>query len=307
MDRLLTMTVFRRVAELQSFSAAARDLGLSNAAVSKHVAVLEDRLRARLLQRTTRRVSTTPAGEAYLARCARILDELAELDAAVTSSTTAVVGTLRANVPSAFGLLYVAPVLAGLARAWPDLAIDLSFSDRFVDLVEEGVDVVLRIASTLPDSTTLVAQRLAGCDVTLCATPRYLKTHGTPRTAAELAGHACIAYGHATEWRFARAGAEVRVPLDARVRLDNSLAIRDAVLGDAGIALLPAFYVDADVRAKRLRAVLPDHVAPRVWIHAVYPRQRHLSTKIRVFVEAVRARLVIERWAIPVPTRVPSR
>lgn len=273
------MTVFRRVAELQSFSAAARELGLSNAAVSKHVNALEERLGARLLQRTTRRVSLTASGAAYLERCARILDDVDELDQSVAQAATHVKGTLRVNVPSAFGQLYISPLIAPLLARWPELQVELSLSDRFIDLAAEGVDVVLRIAAELPDSATLVAQKLAHCTQLTCATPQYLKTHGTPATPADLARHACLVYTPRTQWVYRDGDRTIRVPVRGALRADSSLAVRDALVAHAGIAQLPAFYVDALVRAKRLRAVLTAYEAPPIWIHAVYPRQRHLSTK----------------------------
>ena len=153
MDRLLTLRIFRRVAELQSFSAAARELRLSNAAVSKHVSHLEEELGARLLHRTTRKVSPTAIGEAYLERSARLLDELDELDRSVTRSTTEVRGTLRVNVPNAFGALYISPMIPALLARWPELSVDMSMTDRFVDLVDEGVDVAIRIASSSRGAT----------------------------------------------------------------------------------------------------------------------------------------------------------
>lgn len=300
MDRLLSMTVFRRVAELESFSAAARDLGLSNAAVSKHVAALEEHLRTRLLHRTTRRVAPTPAGAAYLERCARILDDLAEAEEQVMQSTAAPKGTLRVNVPAAFGLLHVSPLVPSLLAKWPELTLDLSLTDRFVDLVEEGVDVVLRIASELPDSSTLVAQRLARTRSLVCGAPRYFRKRGVPRVAADLAAHNCIGYGLvAPEWRFEGPDGPARVAVKGNLRADNSLLIRDALVAGAGVGLMPAFYVDSLLRDGKLRQVLTDHVAPPVFIHAVYPRQRHLSTKVRVFVEHVRAAVAGAPWADP--------
>jgi DNA-binding transcriptional LysR family regulator len=289
MDRLLSMTVFRRVAELQSFSAAARELRLSNAAVSKHVAVLEDRLRARLLQRTTRKVSLTAAGSAYLERCARLLDELDELEQAAGQSASAPKGVLRVNAPAAFGVLHLAPLLPGVLAAHPELSLEVSFTDRFVDLVEEGVDLVVRIATALPDSATQC----------LVATPGYLRRHGTPRTLAELARHECIVYGNAAApWRFLVGGKPRALSVTGRLRVDNSLAVRDAVLAGVGIAMIPMFYVHELVRTNQLRVVLPRVARPPVWIHAVYPRQRHLSTKIRVFVEYLRTHLAAAPWAI---------
>jgi DNA-binding transcriptional LysR family regulator len=299
MDRLLTMTVFRRVAELQSFSAAARDLRLSNAAVSKHVATLEEHLQARLLHRTTRKVSMTPAGAVYLERCARLLDDVAELELAVRQTTDSPRGLLRVNVPSAFGLLYLSSLVPQLLATHAELTIELSFTDRFVDLVEEGVDVVLRIASELPDSATLVAQRIVGSEQRIVATPRYLKRHGVPRRLADLARHDCLVYGmRGAQWTVLQRGRPQAVDVAGRLRVDHSLALRDAVLADAGIAMMPAFYVDELVRAGTLKLLLESVRAPRVWVHAVYPRQRHLSTKIRVFVEHVRAALRAQPWAI---------
>ena len=299
MDRLLWMTVFRRVAELQSFSAAARELRLSNAAVSKHIAQLEDRLQTRLLHRTTRSVSLTTDGSAYLARCGRILDDVDELDQSVGKTAGAPKGQLRVNAPSAFGLLHLSPLVPGLLSAWPDLTLDLSLTDRFVDIVEEGVDVVIRIAPELPDSATLVAQRLVGCDARVCATPRYLKRRGAPRSPADLEKHECLVYGlRAPAWAFIVKGKLLTVPVSGRLRVDNSLAIRDACLADAGLAMLPAFYLDDAIRDGRLKVVLPRVATPRIWIHAVYPRQRHLSTKVRVFIDHVRAGLAVAPWAI---------
>lgn len=304
MDRVQSMTVFRRVAELQSFSAAARELRLSNAAVSKHVAHLEEHLHTRLLHRTTRSVSLTAEGQAYLARCARILDDLDELDQSVGHRASAPKGLLRVNAPSAFGLLHVSPLVPDLLAAWPDLTLDLSLTDRFVDLVEEGVDVVIRIAPELPDSATLVAQRLVSCTQYVCATPRYLKRRGTPKSPADLAEHDCLVYGlRAPHWTFVVDGKPSHVTVGGRLRVDNSIAIRDACLADAGIAMLPAFYVDDAIRDGKLRVLMPRVAVPRIWIHAVYPRQRHLSTKIRVFIDHVRAGLTVSPWSLAPPTQ----
>ncbi len=298
MDRLQWMTVFRRVAELQSFSAAARELRLSNAAVSKHIARLEDRLQTRLLHRTTRSVSLTTDGSAYLARCTRILDDLDELDHALGRAAGAPKGMLRVNAPSAFGVLHLSPLVPSLLAAWPELTLDLSLTDRFVDIVEEGIDVVIRIATDLPDSATLVAQRLVACDARVCATPRYLKKHGTPRSIADLERHECIIYGlRAPSWTFLVKGKPVDVKVSGRLRVDNSIAVRDACLADAGLAMLPMFYLDDAISAGKLEIVLPRAHSPRVWIHAVYPRQRHLSTKVRVFIEHVRSGLSLAPWA----------
>jgi DNA-binding transcriptional LysR family regulator len=296
MDRVLTLTVFRRVAELHSFSAAARDLGLSNAAVSKHVAVLEDRVRARLLQRTTRRVSLTAAGAAYLERCARILDELADLDEGATGKEARLAGTLRVNAPLSFGLLHLAPLLPRLLARWPELEVDLTLTDQLVDLAEEGADVIVRVTRTLADSATLVGQRLASVDYAICGSPGYFRAHGVPRTPADLAEHNCIVYGSA-EWTLARGDRTHRVRVSGNLRINNSLAIRDALLAGLGISLMPRFYVDELLRRRRLRSVLDDHVVPPAHVHALYARHRQTSARIRGFVDFLREELGRAPWA----------
>jgi len=298
MDRLQWMTVFRRVAELQSFSAAARELRLSNAAVSKYIAQLEERVQTRLLHRTTRKVSLTTEGTAYLARCVRILEDVDELDQVMGNTASAPKGQLRVNAPSAFGLLHLMPLIPNFLSTWPDVSLDLSLTDRFVDIVEEGVDVLLRIAFELADSATLVAQRLVACSQYVCATPRYLKKHGTPRSPSDLSDHDCLIYGlRAPTWTFLVKGKPVHVPVSGRLRVDNSIAVRDACLADAGLAMLPSFYLDDAIRDGRLQVVLPRVATPRIYIHAVYPRQRHLSRRVRVFIEHVRAGLSVAPWA----------
>lgn len=296
MDRVLTLTVFRRVAELQSFSAAARDLGLSNAAVSKHVTVLEDRVRARLLQRTTRRVSLTSAGAAYLERCARILDDLDDLDQGATEDSTQLRGVLRLNVPLSFGLLHIAPLIPKLSARWPELMIDLTLTDQLVDVVAEGVDVVVRVTRELADSSTLVAHKLATVGYAICGSPAYLRAHGAPRTPAELAKHNCIVYG-SPEWSLTKRDRTERVTVTGNLRINNSLAIRDALLAGSGISLLPRFYLHDLLRTKQLRAVLTEYRIAPAHIYAVYARQRHLSAKIRGFVEFLRGELATATWA----------
>lgn len=290
MDRILSLTVFRRVAELQSFSAAARELRLSKGAVSKHVAALEERVRAPLLLRTTRRVSLTSAGEMYLERCRHILDDLDELDQQVTSTTTTLKGTLRVNVPLSFGLLNVSPLLPTLLGRWPELQVELVLTDQFVDLIEEGVDVALRVTRRLTDTNALIAQRLARVDYVVCATPAYLKRYGIPKRPAELASHNCLTLGNAP-WTFEKNGKALPIEARGNPQVNNSLVIRDLVLAGLGIGLLPEIYVREQLRAKQLRAVLGDYEIPPAFAYALYAQQRHKSTKVRAFVEFLREHL----------------
>lgn len=296
MDRILTLTVFRRVAELQSFSAAARALGLSNAAVSKHVAALEERVRARLLHRTTRKVSLTAAGARYLARSAQLLDELDELDHEATASAATLRGTLRVNVPLSFGLQHVIPMIPELTRRWPELELDLALSDQLVDLVEQGVDLLVRVTRALADSTSLIATRLARVDYVVCGAPSYFKGHGIPRTSADLAAHNCIAYGSAP-WELTHRGRTTRVAVRGNVRCNNSLAIRDLLVEGVGMAMIPRLYVEDLLREKKLRGVFADHAIPPAFVWAVYPRQRQTSAKVRGFIDAFREELARAPWA----------
>ena len=301
MDLLLAMSVFRRVVELKSFSAAARDLRLSNAAVSKQVASLEDRLRTRLLHRTTRSMSLTPEGAAYHERCVRILDDVDDVERALSSSATAPTGTLRVSVPMSFGLAHVAPLVPELLARWPQMRLEIGFTDRMVDVVEDGVDVALRITSELPDSATLMVQRLARARQVVCASPGYLKKHGEPRTPEELLGHDCIVYSLGRTpgvWAFAGPEGAVRVEVKGRLVVDNSIVIREVLLSEQGISLLPSFYVGPQLRNGRLRVLLPGYELPPLFVCAVYQRSRHLSPKVRVMVDLFRERFSAAEWAV---------
>jgi DNA-binding transcriptional LysR family regulator len=300
MDLLLSMQVFRRVAELQSFSAAARDLRLSNAAISKHVAALEDRLRAKLILRTTRRMSLTAEGAAYYERCARILDDLGEAERSLAGAAAAPMGALRVNAPMSFGLLHVAPLVPEMLTRWPDVRLELGLTDRFVDVVEEGVDVVVRISAELPDSATLLVQRLARARQVVCASPAYLKKHGEPRAPEDLCGHDCIVYslGRAPgAWDFEGPDGPARVSVQGRLVVNNSVVVRDVALAGHGIARLPQFYVGRELRSGRLRVVLAGYELPPLFVCAVYQRARHLSPKVRVFVDLLRERFAAADWA----------
>lgn len=301
MDVLFGMRVFRRVVELGAFSAAARDLRLSNAVVSKHVAALEERLSTKLLHRTTRRMSLTTEGSAYFERCARILDDLEETERSLSGTSGEPHGLLRVNAPMSFGLLHLSQLIPEFLTRWPKLELDVGFTDRFIDLVEEGVDVVVRIASSLPDSATLLVQRLARAGNVLVASPEYLRAHGEPKSIAELSSHSCIAYSLSRTpgvWELVEDGAPVRFPVRGRLVSNNSLAIRDAVLAGLGIALVPSFYVGAELREKRLRVVLGQAKPAPIYVYATYQRSRHLSAKVRLFTEFLRERFALASWAV---------
>jgi DNA-binding transcriptional LysR family regulator len=291
-DRITSMTVFRAVAELGGFARAARRLRLSNAAVSKHVAILERELGVRLLQRTTRVVSLTAVGRAYLERGGQILDDLAALDAEVRADRDEPRGLIKVSAPNSWGLVSLAPALPALFTRWPALEVELSLTDRFVDLVEEGHDIALRGAIQMPDSS-LIAVPIARYARVLVASPAYLRRRGMPRDPADLANHVCFRHARTRErhrWVLSGPGGEESVSVRGPLSVDNSLALRGALLGGLGIALAPSFVVDADLRAGRLRTVLPGWNAEGMVLSAVYPATRGLSARVRAFLGFIRER-----------------
>jgi DNA-binding transcriptional LysR family regulator len=287
MDKLGAMRTFRRVVELGSFTAAARDLAISNAGVSKHVAELESELGVTLLTRTTRRIALTETGRAYFERCQQILDDIAEAETATAALQAAPRGLLRVTVPMSFGLLHIAPAIAGFMERYPDLRIDLQLNDRVADLVEEGLDIALRVRTVLEDSS-LIARRLCFVERVLCASPRYLARQGTPRALADLAQHRCLTFALSptpNEWSFDTKDGIARVRVESALIATNSLALREAVLRGAGIALIPTFVIGPDLKSGALVRLLPVLEPARQTLFALYPPNRHLAPKVRVFLD----------------------
>ncbi|MCB1938350.1 MAG: LysR family transcriptional regulator [Rhodocyclaceae bacterium] len=286
MDRFREMTCFVAVVEAGSFVAASESLRVSKAAVSRAVVDLETRLGARLIQRTTRRLSITEAGRAYYGRCKQILAEVDEADGAVGEVTGHPTGTLRINAPFSFGIRHLAPLWGPFMARYPDVALEIDLSDRLVDVVDEGYDAVIRI-SRLRDST-LVYRRLATTRVVACATPDYLARAGTPASVESLAEHAVIGYAYAGEgdlWRFTTPDGERDVLTRPRLRANNGDTCLAAALAHQGIALQPDFMAGDDLAAGRLVDVLPACRGPELGIYAVYPSRKHLSVKVRVLVD----------------------
>lgn len=286
MENLSAMIVFARVVEARGFSAAARQLGVSKSTVSKHISRLEDRLGARLLNRTTRRLSPTEVGLAFYERCARIAAEVEEAEAAVTRLHASPRGTLKVNAPMSFALTHIAPALTGFLQAHPELTVEMSLSDRFVDLIEEGFDLAIRVAD-LPDSS-LIARRLAPNRRVVCASPAYFERHGAPAAPGGLGAHNCLIYTYPTAhrtWRFLRDGVEHVERVSGNFHANNGDVLLTAALDGLGIAVLPTFIAGEDLKAGRLRTVLPDYQLPETSVYAVYPHNRHLSAKVRAFVD----------------------
>ncbi|MDJ0609637.1 MAG: LysR family transcriptional regulator [Kiloniellales bacterium] len=286
MDHLVDMALFARVAELESFSGAARDLGLSKSAVSKRIARLEDRLGLRLLNRTTRRLSLTEAGTAFYDGCRRVVAEAEAASEAVSHLATAPRGTLRVNAPMSFGMLHVAPCLADFMARYPELKVEMVFNDRMVDLVEEGFDVGIRI-TPLPDSS-VISRRLAPARLVVAAAPSYLAAKGWPETPDDLTRHEALLYAYRSggdRFAFASPGGRRTISLEGRLRANNGEALATAAVGGLGIAIQPSFILAEALRAGLLEPLLTDWTIDHPDVHAVYPASRNLSPKVRVFVD----------------------
>jgi DNA-binding transcriptional LysR family regulator len=291
MDRLDAMRAYARVVNSGSYAEAARQLGLTRSAISKAVTELERHLGARLLDRTTRRVTPTEAGRAYHERVAGILADVEETEAAISRLHDEPKGLLRVNAPMSFGTLYLSSAIADFMVAYPELRIEAIMNDRFIDPLEEGVDVTIRIG-VLSDSS-LIARKLAPARRVLVASSDYLKRHGAPRAPADLAAHRALNFGHASgqqRWQL-QVGHEMEtVPIEATLCSNNGDVLRAAALHGNGITLLPTFLVGADIAAGRLTIVLPDHPPVGLGIYALYAPNRFLAAKTRVFVDFLSAR-----------------
>ncbi|UCH76232.1 MAG: LysR family transcriptional regulator [Rhodospirillales bacterium] len=292
------MAVFARVVETKSFTGAAHRLGMSKAAVSKHVSKLEERLGARLLNRTTRRLSLTEVGAAFYERCARIVTEAEEAELAVSRLSAAPRGTLKIDVPVNFGMQYLAPLLPPFMLQHPELRVDMAFNDRFVDLVEEGCDLAIRIGE-LPDSS-LMARKLAETESVICAAPSYWDRHGRPKDPGELANHDCFAYSYlatGSEWRLEGPDGAVAIRTSGSLTANNGDVLRQAAVAGIGVVAMPVFIVCDDLRVGRLEPVLQRYRFPTRGIYAVYPHNRHLSAKVRAFIDHLVDALDPAPWA----------
>lgn len=280
------MRIFAQVVDQGSFTRAAASLGLSKATISKQVARLEERLGARLLNRTTRRLHLTDAGQAYYQACSRILHEIEAAEGAVAQLQSKPRGRLRVSGPVSFGQRFLGAAIAELMTTYPELEVELVLSDRFVDIVEEGFDVAVRIAS-LTDSS-LIARRLGPMRGYVCASPDYLRAHGHPQRPADLAGHNCLLYSHEStgpRWSFKGESGQTTVQVEGTLRVNNGDVLRQAALHGVGLAFLPGFIVEEDIRRGRLVSVLEEWTEWDAGIYAVYPHRRHLAAKVRVFVD----------------------
>jgi DNA-binding transcriptional LysR family regulator len=291
------MLVFARVVQAGSFTTAGAELGMPKSTVSRKVSDLEARLKARLLQRSSRKLSLTDIGHTYYEYCARIVDEIENAERAVSSLQDTPRGLLRMTAGT--GTTFLGPLVRDFLKRYPEVRLELSFTGRVVDLIEERFDLAIR-AGTLTDST-LVARSLGAVNWLLVATPAYLRKRGRPRSPKELTAHDCMLFAagpNGASVRLAKGNQTVQVPLSARLLAADADVLYAAATADLGIALLPAFLCVEDLRARRLERVLGDWEAPSTPIHVVYPTARHLSPKVKTFVEHLLQHTTLLPWEL---------
>ncbi|MGY3529463.1 LysR family transcriptional regulator [Bradyrhizobium sp. USDA 4452] len=287
MDRLRAFEVFAAVVGQGSFTRAADKLDTSPANVTRYVNELEGSLGARLLNRTSRRLSLTETGRMLHERALAILEDVAEAEAIASTAAMQPRGRLRVNAPLSFGILHLAPLWPRFCARYPDIELDVSLVDRVVDLVEEGYDLAIRISRG--GSPALVSRKLATARHLICASPDYLARHGAPTRPEDLKEHACIAYVYSDsvdDWRLLdNAGKEHSVAVRQIMRTNNGDTARAAALAGLGIVRQPTFLIGQDLRRKRLVPLLTGYHMAETDVLAVYPSRRHLSAKVRVMID----------------------
>ena len=289
MDKLKSLTIFMRSAQCGSFSEAARQLGMAPSAVSRAVLRLEDELGVRLLQRTTRSLTLTEDGERFYQRCQQILNDLEEAELEVKQSQSLPTGTLRLDLSFTFGKLHIAPALLQFAKQHPELKLNVSFNDRLLDLIEEGIDATVRIG--IPNDSSLIMHHLATARYVTCASPQYLAQQGTPITPTDLLQHRCVNFifpqtRREYDWKFEQAGNAIALTVDSYLRFDNSEVILAAVIQGAGVVQLPKFIAANAIARGDLQPILQSYATQaELPIAVLYPQKRYLSAKVRVFVE----------------------
>ncbi len=293
MNRLVAMSVFCKVVEHGSFTVAATRLNMSTASVSKNVSALEDHIGTPLLARTTRRIVLTDAGKTYYDKCSRILEDVEEAERTAGQIQTTPRGLLKVRAPISFGGANLGRLITQYTASFPDVTVEMTLNDRYLDPAEEGVDVALYIGAT-SKQFGVGAQPIATLPRMLVAAQPYLERHGAPQSIQDLANHQCLVYTRGaspSEWRFARDGVEQTVHVSGSLRCNNSQTLHDAVLSGAGIGLLPAFLVEQDLAGGRLTHLLSDWRPAERNLYAVYPQPRRASPKVREFVDLLAGNL----------------
>jgi len=297
MDKFLEMQTYAAVVDLGSFVKAADVLEMSKPTVSRYVSDLEERLGVRLLQRTTRKLSLTEEGRSFYARCKAVLADVQAAESEITSKSLVVNGLIKINVPVSFGLLELAPRWADFMSKYPELTLDITLSDRMVDLVEEGFDLAVRIAS-LP-SSSLISRKLASTKMVLCASPTYIKKHGKPKHPSDLANHAVLSYSllaTGDTWEFDGKEGKVKVNVRPIMRSNSGDTCVAAARKHKGIIGQPSFMVNEDLKRGTLVELIPQFRLPEFGIYALYPSRQYVSPKVRALINFLAKELEGVAW-----------
>jgi DNA-binding transcriptional LysR family regulator len=298
---LVYLPSFVKVVELASFSKAAQALGMTKSAVSKQVQALEDMLKVRLLNRTTRTVRLTDEGEHLYQQARQIVDAANEAQRQVRNLNEQPSGTLKINAPQSFGILHLSPALAEFAKKYPDIILEVDFTDKFINILEEGVDVTIRVAS-LTDSS-LIARKLARAQLVFVATPEYLARNGTPMHPDQLINHRFLEYTYIDrpkEIRFRnKAGEAGAITINSAMRANNSFMLREALMQGVAIGVFPSFIIGEAVKQGKVVQILQDYtVDPERNIYALFPHNRHMSAKVRLFIDFISERFSNPYWEV---------
>jgi len=287
MDRFENMNTFIRVVEAGSISGAADRLDVAKSAVSRRLKELEEHLGVELFHRTTRKMNLTDTGRAFYHQSVRILDDVLEAELATSQAHGTLKGSLKIALPSTFGLMHMGPAINEFLREHPQIEFDLDFNDREVDLIQEGFDLAIRIAN-LPASS-LIARRLAPVQTVICASPQYLEENGEPQTPDDLIDHRCLVYSLLSDYDYWNlsdsSGREVRVKIHPYLKASTGDYLRDAAVAGVGIILEPSFIAYKEIERGALVPILTDYQPPKIDAYAIYPQTRHLSRRVRAFVD----------------------
>ncbi len=295
MDKFESIKAFTNVVTEKGFAAAGRKMGLSRAAVNKMVINLENSLGIQLLNRTTRQVTPTPTGLAFYQRCVNILADLEEAELAVSQLQEKPKGILKINAPMSFGIKHLASAVADFMTQYPDLKIQLTLNDRFIDPIEEGYDITIRISQP-PESPNLIVHTLMKMERILCVSPLYIEKNGIPKNPEELKNHTCLHYGYlatGNKWKLKSQDKEFSININSKFCSNNGEVLKEAAIKGLGIANLPIFIIEKELQEEKLTIILPEYHPPEISVCLLYPINRHLSTKIKLFTNFIQQRLAI--------------
>ena len=286
MDKLTSMTVFVKVAKAGSFAGGARDLGISRAMATKHIMQLEGHLGTRLFNRTTRSLSLTEVGGSYLERCQQVLEEVEEMEAAVTHLQTEPRGVLKISAPQVIGATQIAPAIAEFLKLHPDLSVEMILQGNIGDLIDEGIDMAIHLGGV--EDTSMIARKLASSPLVICGSPAYFEKHGEPKSPEDLAEHSCLinwAIPPRDQWRFKGAYGDFMVKVSGRIQSNVADPIRVGAIEGLGLVMLPKYIVGRDIEKGKLKPVLEEYGLDPLEIHVIYPHRKYLSAKVRRFLD----------------------